>query len=144
GAAADRWGRRLPLMISMVWFAICDGAIALAPSFGWILVLRTLFGIGMGAEWTAGTTLAMESWPQRSRGIASGVLQGSWAIGYLAAAAVSAVVLPHWGWRGLFAIAVLPALLVLPLRIWLPDQAEEIRTRARQTPRSILDPKIFA
>ena len=81
GAAADRWGRKLPLMISILWFAVCDGAVALAPSFGWILVLRTLFGLGMGAEWTTGTTLAMENWPTRSRGIASGVLQGSWAVG---------------------------------------------------------------
>src|SRR5579883_3057026 len=111
GAIADRWGRRLPLMLAIVWFALCDGAVAFAPSFAWILVLRTLFGFGMGAEWTAGTTLAMEHWPARSRGIASGILQGSWAIGYLAAALASAVVVPHWGWRGLFLCAAAPALL---------------------------------
>src|SRR5688572_17880496 len=69
GKAADRWGRKLPLLISIIWFALCDGAVALAPSFTMILVLRTLFGLGMGAEWTCGTTLAMENWPQRSRGI---------------------------------------------------------------------------
>ena len=57
GAAADRWGRKLPLMISIVWFAVCDGLVALAPTFGWVLVLRTLFGFGMGAEWTSGATL---------------------------------------------------------------------------------------
>jgi SHS family lactate transporter-like MFS transporter len=124
GSVADRWGRKLPLMISLIWFAVCDGAIAFAPSFGWILVLRTLFGFGMGAEWTSGATLAMENWPVRSRGIASGVLQGSWAVGYLLAALVSQWVLPHWGWRGLFLVAAAPALLVLPIRMWVPESAE--------------------
>ncbi len=122
GAAADRWGRKLPLMISVVWFALCDGAVAFAPSFTWILVLRTLFGLGMGAEWASGATLAMENWPARSRGIASGVLQGSWAIGYLLAAGVTHVVFGHGGnWRMIFLIAAAPAILVLPIRIWVPE-----------------------
>jgi SHS family lactate transporter-like MFS transporter len=132
GAAADRWGRRLPLMISVVWFAACDAAVAFAPSFGWILVLRTLFGLGMGAEWTSGTTLAMENWPARSRGIASGVLQGSWAVGYLLAAAVSAVVLPIWGWRALFVCAALPALLVIPIRFGIVENRELALARKAQ------------
>ena len=92
GAMADRWGRKLPLMLSLLWFAAFDAAVAFAPSFAVLLVLRTAFGFGMGAEWTAGATLAMESWPARSRAIASGLLQGSWAIGYLLAAVASAVV----------------------------------------------------
>jgi SHS family lactate transporter-like MFS transporter len=121
GAAADRWGRKLPLMISLVWFALCDGAVAFAPSFFWVLVLRTLFGFGMGAEWTAGATLAMENWPARSRGIASGILQGSWAVGYLLAAVVASVVVPRFGWRALFLIAALPALLVIPIRAFVPE-----------------------
>src|SRR5512140_866522 len=121
GWAADRWGRKLPLMLSIISFAIFDGAIALAPSFGWVLVLRTLFGFGMGAEWASGTALAMESWPTRSRGIASGVLQGSWAIGYMLAAVASGFVIPHYGWRGLFVLAAAPALLVLPIRAWVPE-----------------------
>lgn len=132
GAAADRWGRRLPLLISVVWFALCDGAVALAPSFTVVLVLRTLFGIGMGAEWTSGTTLAMESWPKRSRGIASGVLQGSWAIGYLLAAVVSAWVLPRWGWRAMFVIAALPALLAIPIRFFVPESPEHDARRAHE------------
>ncbi|MBS2016378.1 MAG: MFS transporter [Deltaproteobacteria bacterium] len=127
GAAADRWGRRLPLLISVIWFALCDGAVALAPSFTAVLVLRTLFGIGMGAEWTSGTTLAMESWPKRSRGIASGVLQGSWAIGYLLAAVISAWVLPRWGWRAMFVIAALPALLAIPMRLFVPESPEHAK-----------------
>ena len=144
GAAADRWGRKGPLMVSILWFAACDGAVALAPSFGWILVLRTLFGFGMGAEWTAGTTLAMENWPARSRGIASGVLQGSWAIGYLLAAAVSAVVLPVWGWRALFVCAALPALLVIPIRFGIKESREWTQARlTRPSTRVVIDGKLF-
>jgi MFS transporter, SHS family, lactate transporter len=122
GAAADKWGRKLPLMISVLWFATCDGAIAFAPSFTVILVLRTLFGLGMGAEWASGATLAMENWPARSKGIASGVLQGSWAVGYLLAAQVARLVLGGGGsWRTLFLIAAAPAILVLPIRLWVPE-----------------------
>lgn len=124
GLAADRWGRKLPLMFSLLWFAVMDGSIAFAGSFTTVLVLRTLFGFGMGAEWTAGTTLAMENWPKRSRGIASGVLQGSWAVGYLIAGLVAGWVVPIWGWRALFIIAAVPALLVLPIRMWVPESEE--------------------
>jgi SHS family lactate transporter-like MFS transporter len=134
GAMADRWGRKLPLMISILWFAACDGAIAFAPSFGWVLVLRTLFGFGMGAEWTSGTTLAMENWPRRSRGIASGLLQGSWCVGYLLAGVAAAFVLPRWGWRGMLICASLPALLVLPIRFGIKESKEwrDARDRARE------------
>ncbi len=130
GVAADKWGRKLPLLLSVVWFALCDGAVALAPSFTAVLVLRTLFGVGMGAEWTSGTTLAMESWPRRSRAIASGVLQGSWAIGYILAGVISAFVLPRWGWRAMFVIAAVPALFALPMRWWIPESEEHAAAKA--------------
>lgn len=121
GWAADRWGRKGPLMASIAWFAVCDGLVAFAPSFTVVLVLRTLFGFGMGAEWTAGSALVMESWPARSRGIASGLLQGSWAVGYLLAAAVTGWLLPSLGWRGLFLLAAAPALLVIPIRFLVKE-----------------------
>ena len=134
GSAADRWGRRLPLMISVVGFALCDGAVALAPSFLAILVLRTFFGFFMGAEWATGTTLAMDSWPARTRGLASGVLQGSWAIGYLAAGAIAPHMLAsHYGWRGLFALAACPALFVLVMRRWVPESEEWTAARGEHT-----------
>jgi MFS transporter, SHS family, lactate transporter len=136
GSLADRFGRRLPLMLSVIGFSICDGLVAAAPSFAFVLVMRTLFGFFMGAEWTAGTTLAMESWPERSRGIASGILQGSWAIGYLLAAPVYQAVVPVWGWRGLFVVAAFPALLVLPIRFFVRESADFER-RARQPRTSI-------
>lgn len=128
GWAADRWSRKLPLLISIIWFAVCDGAIAFAPSFAVVLVLRTLFGFGMGAEWTAGATLAMENWPPRSRGLASGVLQGSWAIGYLLAALAAAYVVPRWGWRGLFIAAAIPALLSFPLMWFVKEPPRPAKT----------------
>jgi SHS family lactate transporter-like MFS transporter len=134
GVAADRWGRKLPLLFSIVWFAVCDGAVALAPTFTAVVVLRVLFGLEMGAEWTAGTTLAMESWPKRSRGIASGILQAGWPVGYLLASLAAATVIPVWGWRTLFLLAALPALLVLPLRTMVPDDvAARERSAADRT-----------
>lgn len=120
GWLADRHGRRLPLMLSILWFAACDGAVYFADGFTTILVLRTLFGFGMGAEWTAGSALAMESWPARSRGLASGVLQGSFGIGYVLAAVAYAQV-GEERWRTLFLLAAAPALLVLPIRLLVKE-----------------------
>jgi SHS family lactate transporter-like MFS transporter len=120
GWIADRHGRRLPLMLSILWFAACNGAVYFADSFTAILVLRTLFGFGMGAEWTAGSALAMESWPARSRGLASGVLQGSFGIGYVLAAVAYAAV-GEENWRTLFLIAAAPALLVVPIRLFVKE-----------------------
>lgn len=131
GWLADRRGRRLPLMLSILWFAVFDAAVAFAPSFAWVLVFRTLFGFGMGAEWTAGSAIAMESWPARTRSLASGVLQGSWGIGYILASwAYGAVVEAH-GWRPLFLLAAVPALLVVPIRLLV----KEPRRSAGESPR---------
>ncbi|OJT23079.1 hypothetical protein BO221_19535 [Archangium sp. Cb G35] len=146
GAMADRWGRKLPLMLSILWLALCDGAVALAPSITWVLVLRTLFGFGMGAEWTSGATLAMENWPERSRGIASGILHGGWAVGYLLAAVVSAFVVPLWGWRALFVIAAVPALLVLPIRYGVPesfDREKALAERRARASQGLMDPVLL-
>lgn len=144
GSMADRWGRKLPLMISIVGFAVCDGLIAFAPSFFMIMVLRAIFGLFMGAEWTSGATLAMENWPERSRGIASGVLQGSWAIGHMLAGIVQAQVVPTWGWRAAFIVAALPVLLVLPIRFWVPESEEWTKSREKAGPKKkvVLDPII--
>jgi SHS family lactate transporter-like MFS transporter len=130
GWMADRWGRKLPLMLSLVWFAVFDAAIYFAPSFTWILVLRTLFGFGMGAEWTAGTALAMESFPPRSRKIASGLLQAGWPVGFLLAAATAYVVVPALGWRAMFLVAAVPALLVVPIRFAVRDDGDHRRASA--------------
>jgi len=139
GFLADRFGRKLPLVISLVWFAVCDGAVAFAPSFFWVLVFRTLFGLGMGAQWTAGATLAMENWPERSRGTASGILQGSWAIGYILAALVYWAIEPTWGWRPLFIVAAIPALLALPIWFFVPESQDWQKAKAQKTSVSLAD-----
>jgi MFS transporter, SHS family, lactate transporter len=140
GWMADKWGRKLPLMLSLIWFAVFDAAIYFAPSFMWIVVLRTIFGFGMGAEWTAGTAMAMENWPVRSRKIASGLLQAGWPIGFLLAALVSHFVVPAYGWRAMFLIAAVPALLVLPIRFMVPEEnAGKPAAQTNRAPTSFRD-----
>jgi SHS family lactate transporter-like MFS transporter len=126
GWMADRWGRKLPLMLSLIWFAIFDALIFFAPTFTWVIVFRTLFGFGMGAEWTAGTSLAMESMPARSRKFASGMLQAGWPVGFLLAVATAYFVVPAWGWRAMFLIAAVPALMVIPIRMFVPDELSHV------------------
>src|SRR5215813_12402689 len=87
GLLADRYGRRGPLMIDLVFYSVVEVASGLAPSYGWFLAFRALFGIGMGGEWGVGASLAMEKAPAKHRGVLSGVLQEGYAVGYLLAAA---------------------------------------------------------
>jgi SHS family lactate transporter-like MFS transporter len=135
GWMADRYGRRAPLMISILWYSICNFIAGFSPTFLFLLVFRTLLGIGMGAEWPAGAALATESWPARSRGLMASVLQGSWALGYLVAALLYATCYDTIGWRGMLWVGVLPALAVVWIRIyvkepevWLENQRQQ-RTR---------------
>jgi len=116
GLLADRYGRRIPLMANVIYFSIIELACGFAPNFMVFLVLRALFGIGMGGEWGVGASLAMESAPTRLRGILSGILQSGYSIGYLLAAIAARFLLPHWGWRPMFWIGALPALLALYIR----------------------------
>jgi len=116
GLLADRYGRRLPLMIDLIFFSIVEVLSGLAPDFTTFLILRALFGIGMGAEWGVGASLAMEKVPVRWRGMLSGFLQEGYAVGYLLAALCSYFVFPTWGWRPMFFIGGLPALLALFVR----------------------------
>jgi SHS family lactate transporter-like MFS transporter len=116
GTWGDRVGRRLPLMVSIATFAIFSALSGVMPDFFWFFVCRLLFGFGMGGEWAAGTSLAMESWPARSRGIASGILQGGYPCGYFLATIAYFVIYPLWGWRVLFVLGLLPALLLFYIR----------------------------
>ncbi len=116
GLVADRYGRRIPLMIDLVFFSIIEVLTGLAPTFTTFLVLRALYGIGMGAEWGVGASLAMEHAPPNRRGVLSGLLQEGYAFGYLLAAACYFVIFPHFGWRPLFFIGGLPALLAIYVR----------------------------
>src|SRR6195952_2715684 len=113
GWLADRMGRRAPLMISILWYSICNFAAGFSPSFTFLFVVRALLGIGMGAEWPAGAALAMESWPARSRGLMSGVLQGSWGLGFALSSLAYGFLFDLIGWRGLLWLGILPALVVI-------------------------------
>src|SRR5947207_2975666 len=116
GLLADRYGRKLPLMIDLVFYSVIEVLTGFAPNYTTFLVLRALFGIGMGAEWGVGASLVLEKVPPRLRGITSGLLQQGYALGYLLAALCYLFVFPHWGWRPLFFIGGLPALLALFVR----------------------------
>ncbi len=129
GLLADRYGRRLPLMIDLVFFSVIEVLSGFAPDFTTFLVLRALFGIGMGAEWGVGASLAMEKVPPRWRGVLSGLLQEGYAVGYLLAAVCSYFVFPRWGWRPMFFIGGLPALLALFVRARVKESAVWEKTR---------------
>jgi SHS family lactate transporter-like MFS transporter len=129
GLLADRYGRRLPLMIDLVFYSVVEVATGFAHSFGTFLVLRALFGIGMGGEWGVGASLAMEKAPAQRRGILSGLLQEGYACGYLLAALAYLVVFPRWGWRPLFFIGGLPALLALYVRLGVKESEVWERTK---------------
>ena len=111
GLLADRYGRRKPLMASVVFFSLMELLCGFAPNYTTFLVLRAIFGIGMGGEWGVGASLAMESAPEKWRGVLSGILQSGYSIGYLLAAVAARLVLPAWGWRAMFWIGGVPAVL---------------------------------
>src|SRR2546423_8752648 len=116
GLLADRYGRRLPLIINLVFYSAVEVLTGLAPNYASFMVLRALFGIGMGGEWGVGASLVMEKVPPRLRGVISGLLQQGYAAGYLLAALCYSFVFPHCGWRPLFFLGGLPALLALFVR----------------------------
>ena len=116
GVLADRYGRRGPLMANVVFFSVMELACGFAPNYTVFFVLRAIFGIGMGGEWGLGASLAMESVPVRWRGVLSGVVQSGYSIGYLLAAVAARVVLPLWGWRAMFWVGGIPALLAFYIR----------------------------
>jgi SHS family lactate transporter-like MFS transporter len=121
GLLADRFGRRIPLMANVIYFSIIELLCGFAPNYTAFLILRALFGIGMGGEWGVGASLAMEAAPTRWRGILSGILQSGYSIGYLLAAMAARFVLPAWGWRPMFWLGALPALLALYIRTKVPE-----------------------
>jgi SHS family lactate transporter-like MFS transporter len=129
GLLADRYGRRLPLMLDLIFYSVIEVLSGLAPSYWSFLVLRALFGIGMGGEWGVGASLVMEKVPPRLRGVFSGLLQQGYAAGYLLAALCYFFVFPRWGWRPLFFIGGLPALLALYVRFQVKESEVWQRTR---------------
>jgi MFS transporter, SHS family, lactate transporter len=121
GALADRFGRRIPLMANVVYFSIIELATGFSTTYTQFLILRALFGIGMGGEWGVGASLAMEGAPRKWRGVLSGILQSGYSIGYLLAAVAARTILPTLGWRWMFWLGALPALLALYIRTKVPE-----------------------
>jgi SHS family lactate transporter-like MFS transporter len=132
GLMADRYGRRIPLMIDLVFFSIVEVSTGFAHSFTTFLVLRALFGVGMGGEWGVGASLAMEKAPSNKRGVFSGLLQEGYACGNLLAAVCFLFVFPRWGWRPMFFIGGLPALLAIFVR-YNVKESEVWENRRRHT-----------
>lgn len=130
GLLGDRFGRRIPLMIDIVFYSVMELLTAFAPNYATLLVFRALYGIGMGGEWGLGASLAMESLPTESRGLFSGILQQGYMVGYLFAALVYGIVFPFFGWRGLFVVGALPALLVFFIRARVPESPVWLRQKS--------------
>lgn len=123
GMLADRYGRRLPLMIDLVFYSLVEVATGFAQNFTTFLILRALFGIGMGGEWGVGASLAMEKVPPKWRGVLSGLLQQGYALGNILAALCFFFLFEKWGWRPLFFLGGLPALLALFVRMGVKESA---------------------
>jgi SHS family lactate transporter-like MFS transporter len=121
GLLGDRFGRRIPLMADILFYSLMELLTAFAPNFTVFYILRALYGVGMGGEWGLGASLAMESLPIEARGLFSGLLQQGYMFGYLFAALVYWIVFPLFGWRALFVVGALPALLVFYIRARVPE-----------------------
>src|SRR4051794_28869268 len=145
GVWADKVGRKRALIGDVLFYSIVGFACAFAPNYSVLLVLRLLYGIGMGGEWGLGASLSMEKVPPKRRGLISGVVQQGYAVGYLFAALAYLAIsnLTNWGWRGLFALSILPALLSLFVRtkvteseVW--EETRENALRNKTTVRQVL------
>ncbi|MDB6042413.1 MAG: sugar transporter [Gammaproteobacteria bacterium] len=131
GRLADRFGRRPILMLDVALYSLMAFASAFAPNLTAFLVIRALFGVAMGGEWGIGASLTMETVKPEARGLVSGILQSGYPTGYLIASLVYAAFYDVIGWRGMFMIGLLPALLVLYIRRHVPESPGWNRERAR-------------
>lgn len=143
GLWADRVGRRIPLMVDVTFYSIAGFLCAFAPNFTVLLVLRLLYGIGMGGEWGLGAALAMEKIPVERRGFFSGLLQEGYSFGYLLATVTSLIVINWLGlsWRWLFGLSIVPAMITLIIRSRVRESEvwEATRDRMRLTRTRIRD-----
>jgi SHS family lactate transporter-like MFS transporter len=133
GRAADRWGRRPTLMADVLLYSALEFASGFSPNITTLIVLRALYGIAMGGEWGVGASLTMETIPAKARGFVSGLLQSGYPSGYLVASLVYGGLFPLIGWRGMFMVGVLPALLVLYIRRNVPESPGWDRANAQRS-----------
>lgn len=134
GVAADKVGRVPALVASILIYSVFTAATGLAGSVAQLAVFRVALGLGMGGEWASGAALVSETWPAEHRGKALGIVQSAWAVGYAAAAVVTAVVLPVWGWRAVFFVGIAPAVLTLFVRRHVPESPLWLAASARAAP----------
>jgi SHS family lactate transporter-like MFS transporter len=153
GTMADKWGRKLPLMLSVLWFSLFACLSGFSTSYAMLFGLRALFGLGMGGEWAAGMPLVLEHWPTKLRGLVSGLLLGGWYWGYLLAAAVFQFVYPllngtpDFAWRAMFWMALLPALFTMWIRTKVPEspvwlERQRLLADKRRRGESVDEPRI--
>ena len=142
GVLADRLGRTRALNLSILLYSVFTFACGLAPNIWVFGIFRVLLGLGMGGEWASGATLVSETWPEKHRGKALGIMQSCWAIGYGLAAVVVAILLPRFGWRAVFFVGILPALFTLWIRrrvkepeVWLAVSRQGTTSRQVTTSR---------
>jgi SHS family lactate transporter-like MFS transporter len=138
GRAADRWGRRPTLMVDVLLYSVIELASGFAPSLTALLVLRAIFGIAMGGEWGVGASLTMESIPPQARGFVSGLLQSGYPAGYFLASIVYGTLFQYIGWRGMFMVGVVPALLVFYIRRSVPESPSWKPTTERSNTLAVL------
>jgi MFS transporter, SHS family, lactate transporter len=139
GRLADRYGRRPVLMIDVILFSVFELATAFSPTITILLAMRFLFGVAMGGEWGIGASLVMESIPSKSRGLVSGLLQSGYPCGFFLGALVNWLLVDHIGWRGLFVVGAVPALLVLYIRHKVPESPAWEASQAQHGKRSLGD-----
>jgi MFS family permease len=144
GVIADRYGRTRALMGSILIYSVFTAACGFAQTVWHLAVFRVLLGLGMGGEWASGAALVSETWSAEHRAKALGFMQSSWAIGYGAAAIVTAIVMPIWGWRGVFFVGVLPALFTIWVRRRVTEPAIWTERRAAQPVAALGFGQIFA
>src|SRR5688572_21511632 len=135
GFLADRVGRTRALMLSILVYSLASGACGLSQTIVQLAICRFILGLGMGGEWTTGAALIAETWPPEHRGKALGLMQSAWAIGEIVAAGVVAVVLPSFGWRAVFFVGVLPALVVFWIRRDVPESKMWLEQRSARAAR---------
>jgi SHS family lactate transporter-like MFS transporter len=133
GRLADHYGRKPVLMADIIAYSVIGFASAFAPNLTVLLILRALFGVAMGGEWGIGASLTMETVPARARGFVSGLLQSGYPTGYFIASAAYGLLFPVLGWRGLFMVSLLPALLVLFIRAGVPESPGWTRQPASES-----------
>jgi MFS transporter, SHS family, lactate transporter len=144
GIMADRFGRRLTLMVDIIAYSVFELASAFAPSLKVLLITRALFGIAMGGEWGVGAALAFETLPVEGRGFFSGVLQEGYAVGYLFAALIYRTLFSSIGWRGMFIVGALPAFLVIYIRTKVDESPAWLQGKAARKTEGHLGKDIMA